>query len=265
MRTAPYARAWAQKYRDKGLVVIGVHSPEFDFEKRLTNARWGAKNFGVDYPVALDNDFAIWRAFGNQYWPALYLIDGRGHIRYRHFGEEEYEQSERAIQDLLAEAGARDVDRSLVSVTPQGAELAAHWDDVKSPETYLGSGRSENQVSPNARLQLNQWALSGDWTVQRQAAVLNEADGRITYRFQARDLNLVMTPGPRGEPVRFRVFIDGHAPGLAHGVDVDEEGNGRVAEPRMYQLIRQSRPVTDHTFEIQFLDSGVQVFVFTFG
>jgi hypothetical protein len=219
----------------------------------------------VDYPVAVDNDFAIWRAFGNQYWPALYLFDGQGRVRYRHFGEGEYEESERMIQKLLTEAGAPVIGQSLVSVTPRGAELAADWDNVKSPETYLGSDRSENQVSPDARLRLNQWALSGDWTVQRQAVVLNKTDGRIAYRFHARDLNLVMAPGAKGRPVRFRILIDGQPPGSAHGVDVDERGNGVIAEPRMYQLIRQPGRVVDRQFEIQFLDPGVEVFVFTFG
>ena len=265
IRTLPYVRAWDQKYRDRGLVVIGVHAPEFEFERQRANARWGTENFGVDYPVAVDNDFAIWRAFGNQYWPALYLIDGRGRVRYRHFGEGEYEQSERVIQELLAEAGARGVDRSLVSVTPRGVEVAADWDNIKSPETYLGSERSENQVSPDTRLRLNQWALAGDWRVQKQAAVLEEANGRIVYRFHARDLNLVMGPGAQGKPVRFRVLIDGQPPGRAHGVDVDEQGNGTIAEPRMYQLIRHPGRVGDRQFEIQFLDPGVEAFVFTFG
>jgi thiol-disulfide isomerase/thioredoxin len=265
IRTLPYVRAWDQKYRDKGLVVIGVHAPEFEFESRLANARWGAKHFAVDYPVAVDNEFSIWRAFDNRYWPALYLIDGLGRIRYRHFGEEEYEQSERAIQELLAEAGARGVGRDLVSVTPRGAEAAADWDNVKTPETYLGSERSENRVASGVRLRLNQWALEGNWTVHREPAVLNSANGRIVYRFHARDLNLVMGPGARGKPVRFRVLIDGRPPGPAHGVDVDEQGNGAVAEPRMYQLIRQPGPVADRQFEIQFLDPGIEAFVFTFG
>jgi thiol-disulfide isomerase/thioredoxin len=239
IRTVPYVRAWAQKYRDQGLVVIGVHAPEFEFERQLANARWGVENFEVDYPVAVDNDFAIWGAFGNQYWPALFLIDGRGRIRYRHFGEGEYEQSERVIQKLLVEAGARGIGRDLVSVIPQGAEAPADWDNVKSPETYVGSERSENRVSPDTGLRLNQWALAGDWSVRKQAAVLEEANGRIVYRFHARDLNLVMGPGAQGKPVRFRVLIDGQPPGRAHGVDVDEQGNGTIAEPRMYQLIRQ--------------------------
>ena len=265
IRTLPYAQAWAQKYREQGLVMIGVHAPEFEFEKQLANARWGAKHFGVEYPVAVDNDFAIWRAFGNQYWPALYLIDGQGRVRYRHFGEGEYEESERMIQKLLAEAGARGVGQSLVSVTPSGAELAADWDNVKSPETYLGSERSENRVSTGARLRLNQWSLDGDWAVKKQAVVLNQANGKIFYRFHARDLNLVMAPPAEGKPMRFRVLIDGQPPGAAHGVDVDERGNGTIAEPRMYQLIRQPGRVGDRQFEIQFLDPGVEAFVFTFG
>ena len=194
IRTLPYVRAWKEKYRDQGLVVIGVHSPEFGFEKQLPNVRWAAEMFRVDYPVAVDNEFAIWRAFGNQYWPALYLIDGKGRIRHTHFGEGEYERTERVIQELLKEGGARGVGQDLVAVEPRGAEAPADWTDVKSPETYLGSARSENQVSPGTRLRLNQWTLEGDWTVQRQPAVLNKADGRITYRFHARDLNLVMGP-----------------------------------------------------------------------
>jgi thiol-disulfide isomerase/thioredoxin len=265
IRTVPYVRAWDQKYRDQGLVVIGVHAPEFEFERQLANARWGAENFGVDYPVAVDNDFAIWRAFGNQYWPALFLIDGRGRIRYRHFGEGEYEQSERAIQKLVVEAGARGIGQNLVSVIPQGAEAPADWDNVKSPETYLGSERSENRIPPDTRLRLNQWALAGDWKVGKQAAVLEKANGRIVYRFYARDLNLVMGPGAQGKPVRFRVLIDGHPPGPAHGVDVDEQGNGTISEPRMYQLIRQLGRAGDRQFEIRFLDPGVEAFVFTFG
>ena len=265
IRTLSYARAWAEKYRDQGLVVIGVHAPEFGFEHDLANVRWAARYFGVDYPIAVDNDFAIWRGFGNRYWPALYLMDGEGRVRYRHFGEGEYERSEEAVQELLAETGARGVARELVSVAPGGAELAADWGNVKSPETYVGSDRSENRVSSGARLRLNQWALNGDWTVQGQAAVLKEANGKIAYRFHARDLNLVMAPGPGGKPVRFQVLVDGQAPGPAHGLDVDEHGSGTVAEPRMYQLLRQPGPVADRRFEIRFLDPGVEVFVFTFG
>jgi thiol-disulfide isomerase/thioredoxin len=265
IRTLPHVRAWAQKYRDKGLVVIGVHAPEFDFEKQLANARWAVENFRVDYPVAVDNDYAIWNAFGNQYWPALYLIDGRGRVRHRYFGEGDYHQSERMIQKLLAEAGTRGIGQELVSVVGRGVEAPADWANLNSPETYLGSERGENRVSSDARLRLNQWALAGDWRVGKQAAVLEEADGRIVYRFYARDLNLVMAPGAGGKPVRFRVLIDGQPPGPAHGVDVDEHGNGTVAEARMYQLIRQPGRVGDRQFEIQFLDLGVEVFVFTFG
>lgn len=265
IRTVPYARAWAEKYRDDGLVVIGVHAPEFEFEREPGNVRWAKGIFGIEYPIALDNDFAIWRGFGNNYWPALFLLDGRGRVRHRHFGEGDYEGSERVIQELLAEAGARGVERDLVSVVPQGAETAADWANVRSPETYVGSARSENRVSPGARLGLNQWALDGDWTVGKQAAVLNGADGRITYRVHARDVNLVMAPGASGRPVRFRVSLDGTVPGAAHGIDVDEEGHGTVAEPRMYQLIRQPGRVAERRFEIQFLDPGVEVFVFTFG
>ena len=265
LRTMPYVRAWAEKYQDKGLVVIGVHSPEFGFEKQLPNVRWGAKTYRVEYPIAVDNDFAIWRGFGNQYWPALYLFDGKGNVRHRQFGEGGYAETERAIQKLLTEAGASGVGKDLASVAPRGVEVQADWDDVKSPETYVGTDRAENRVAPDARLRLNQWALGGDWTVQGQPAVLNKADGRITHRFHARDLNLVMAPGAAGKPVRFRVLIDGQPPGAAHGIDVDEQGNGAVAEPRMYQLIRQQGSIADHQFEIQFLDPGVEVFVFTFG
>ncbi len=265
IRTAPYARAWARKYRDQGVVVIGVHAPEFEFERQLANVRWAAGLFAVDYPVAVDNDFAIWRAFDNGYWPALFVIDGQGRVRYRHFGEGEYERSERVIQELLAEVQDRDPAEDVVSVAAAGPEAPADWASVRSPETYLGSARSENRVSPDARLRLNEWSLGGDWTVHPQAAVLDGADGRITYRFHARDLNLVMTPGPDGKPVRYSVLIDGHAPGSAHGSDVDEQGHGVVSEPRMYQLIRQPGAVAERRFEIRFLDPGVRVYVFTFG
>jgi thiol-disulfide isomerase/thioredoxin len=265
IRTLPYVRAWERKYRDQGLVVIGVHSPEFGFEKQLPKVRWAAEMFRVDYPVSVDNEFAIWRGFGNQYWPALYLVDGKGRLRHTHFGEGKYEQTERVIQKLLEEGEARGVGQDLVAVEPRGAEAPANWADIKSPETYLGSARSENQVAPGTRLRLNQWSLEGDWTVQRQPAVLNRPDGRITYRFHARDLNLVMAPAADGKPVRFRVLIDGRVPGVAHGTDVDDQGNGTVAEARMYQLIRQPGRIADRQFEIQFLDQGVEVFVFTFG
>jgi thiol-disulfide isomerase/thioredoxin len=278
LRTLPYVRAWAEKYKDQGLVVIGVHTPEFGFEKNIDNVRRAAQDMRVAYPIALDNDYAIWRAFNNQYWPALYFVDAKGHIRHHRFGEGDYEQSERIIQQLLSEAGARDIGPELVSVDAQGAEAAADWGSLKSPENYVGYERSENLQSPGgavpdqrrvyaapARLKLNQWALSGAWTVGKQATRLDQANGRIAYRFHARDLHLVMGPAARGASVRFRVLIDGQPPGAAHGIDVDEQGYGTVTEQRLYQLIRQPKPVADRLFEIEFLDSGVEAFAFTFG
>ena len=278
LRTLPYVRAWAEKYKSQGLVVIGVHSPEFAFEHNVDNVRREAKNMRVDYPIAIDNDFAIWRALNNNYWPALYLVDAQGRIRYHQFGEGEYDRSERAIQQLLSESGTSGVSRELVSVDARGAEVAADWDSLKSPENYVGYERTEGFASPGgvapdkrrvyaapAKLKLNQWALSGDWTTAKPATVLNAANGRIAYRFHARDLNLVMGPATPGTPVRFRVLIDGQPPGTAHGVDVDEQGNGAVAEQRLYQLIRQQKPIADRQFEIEFLDPGVEAFAFTFG
>jgi thiol-disulfide isomerase/thioredoxin len=278
LRTLPYVRAWAEKYKSQGLVVIGVHCPEFPFEHDLDNVRRAAKAMRVEYPIAVDNDFSIWRAFDNHYWPALYLLDGDGKIRYQHFGEGEYEQSERNIQRLLKGAGARGVSSELVSVDPQGAEVAADWSNLKSPETYVGYGQAENFSSPGgavvdarhvyavpARLRLNQWALAGDWTVTQGAAALNVPNGRIAYYFHARDVNFIMGPSLRGKPVRFRVLIDGQPPGAAHGVDADDQGIGSVAEQRMYQLIRQPKPITDRQFEIEFLDAGIEAFCFTFG
>jgi thiol-disulfide isomerase/thioredoxin len=278
LRSLPYVRAWAEKYKDQGLVVIGVHTPEFAFEKNLDNVRRAAKDMRVDYPIAIDSDYAIWSAFNNHYWPALYLVDAQGHIRHHQFGEGEYEQSEMIIQQLLAEAGTGDIDHELVSVDGRGAEAAADWGSLESPENYLGYERTENFASPGgavpderrvypapAQLSLNQWALSGDWTVEKQATVLNEANGRIAYRFHARDLHLIMGPASRGDSVGFRVLIDGQPPGAAHGIDVDEQGNGTVSEQRLYQLIRQPKPIADRQFEIEFLDSGVEAFAFTFG
>jgi thiol-disulfide isomerase/thioredoxin len=278
LRTLPYVRAWAQKYKDQGLVVIGVHSPEFEFEKNVDNVRWAAKDMRVDYPIAIDSAHAIWRAFKNQYWPALYFVDSQGRIRHHQFGEGEYEQSEMIIQQLLAEAGNGGIGHELVEVDGRGAEAAADWASLKSPENYVGYERTENFASPGgavlgkrrvyvapARLRLNQWALSGDWTVERQATVLNKANGRIAYRFHARDLHLVMGPAARGTSVRFRVLIDGQAPGAGHGIDVDDQGNGTVTEQRLYQLIRQPKPIADRQFEIEFLDPGVEAFAFTFG
>lgn len=276
-RQLPFVRAWAEKYKDQGLVVIGVHSPEFDFEKNVDNVRWAAKDMRVDYPIAIDSNLAVWRAFGNQYWPALYFIDAQGHIRHHQFGEGEYEHSERIIQELLAEAGSRNNGPELVSVDAHGAEVAADWNSLKSSENYVGYERTENFASPGGAtlnkqrfysipvsLGLNHWALAGDWTMHRQGAVLNTVNGRITYRFHARDLHLVMGPATPGSSVRFRILIDGRPPGLSRGMDVDEKGNGAVTEQRLYQLLRQPMPVVDQQFEIQFLDSGVEAFVFTF-
>jgi thiol-disulfide isomerase/thioredoxin len=278
LRTLPYLRAWTQKYKDHGLVVIGVHTPEFDFEHDLDNVRRAATDLRVNYPIAIDNDYAIWRAFDNHYWPALYFVDAQGQIRHHQFGEGDYEQSEMIIQQLLVEAGTGGIGHDLVSVDASGVEAAADWGSLRSPENYVGYERTENFASPGgaawdqrhvygapARLRLNHWALSGDWTVERQATVLNEAGGRIAYRFHARDLHLVMGPAVRGTPVRFRVLIDGQPPGAAHGTDVDDQGNGTVTEQRLYQLIRQRGPVTEHAFEITFLDPGVRAYAFTFG
>jgi len=277
-RTLPYVRAWAEKYKDRGLVVIGVHSPEFSFEKNTTNVRWAVKALQVDYPVAVDSEHVIWRAFNNQYWPALYFIDAQGRVRHYHFGEGSYEQSEMVIQRLLAEAGVGGLRDDLVSTDARGLEAAADWGSLKSPENYVGYGRTENFASPGgavrdaprayalpARLRLNEWALSGDWTMKSEAVVLNKAHGRIAYRFHGRDLHLVMGPAAPGTSVRFRVLIDEQPPGAAHGTDVDENGSGTVTEQRLYQLIRQPRPIADRQFEIEFLGSGVEAFAFTFG
>jgi thiol-disulfide isomerase/thioredoxin len=278
LRQLPYVRAWAGKYSGQGLVVVGVHTPEFDVEHDLDNVRRGVTDLRVDYPVVVDNDYAIWSAFDNHYWPALYFADAQGQIRHHHFGEGEYQQSEMVLQQLLAEAGSADPGHELVSVDARGVEVAADWDNLWSPENYLGYERTENFASPDgaaldtpnlyaapSSLRLNHWALSGDWTVKRQAIVSNQAEGRIAYRFHARDLHLVMGPAARGTPVRFRVRLDGQPPGAAHGGDVDDQGNGTVTEPRLHQLIRQPGPITDRTFDISFLDPGVQAYSFTFG
>ena len=278
LRTLPYVRGWAEKYRDQGLVVIGIHAPEFAFEKSIDNVRWAVKDMRISYPIAVDNDHVIWRAFKNQYWPALYFMDSQGRVRHHHFGEGAYEQLEMIIQELLAEAGAGGIDRERLSVDARGLEAAADWGSLKSAENYVGYQRTQNFASPGgaaldkarmyelpARLRLNEWALSGDWTVKKEPAVLNKANGRIAYRFHARDLHLVMGPAARGTSVRFRVLIDGQPPTAAHGADVDDQGNGTVAEQRLYQLIRQPKPITDRLFEIEFLDPGVEAFAFTFG
>jgi hypothetical protein len=278
LRTLPYVRAWDERYRDDGLVVIGAHSPEFQFEHDVANVRPALEGMGVGYPIAIDNDFAVWRAFGNEYWPAHYVADAQGRLRDHHFGEGRYEGSERVIQHLLAEAGSDGVDREPVSLDPGGLEASADPDTLGSGEAYVGYARAENLVAPEGvlpdgprtygdprRLELNQWSLTGNWTVGRQATVMNEDGGRITFRFHARDLNLVLGPSESGDPVRFRVLVDGAAPGLGHGLDVDEEGNGTVTDARCYQLVRQPGDVSDRTFEITFLGSGVEAYVFTFG
>jgi thiol-disulfide isomerase/thioredoxin len=278
LRTLPYLRAWAEKYKDQRLVLIGVHTPEFDVEHDLDNVQRAVKDLRVDYPVAVDNDYAIWNAFNNHYWPALYFVDAQGQIRHHRFGEGNYEESEMILQQLLTDAGISDIGQDLVKVEAGGAEAAADWDSLRSPENYLGYQRTENFASPNGdvvetsriyvapeRLPLNHWALAGDWTVQEQDTVLNHTDGRIVYRFHARDLHLVMGPAAHGPPVRFHVRIDGQPPGAAHGTDVDDQGNGTATEPRLYQLIRQPGPVSERTFEITFLDPGVHAYAFTFG
>jgi len=278
LRSLPYVRAWAEKYRDQGLIVIGVHTPEFAFEHDIENVRRAAQDMRVEYPIAVDSNYAIWRAFDNHYWPALYFVDAQERIRHHQFGEGEYEQSEMILHQLLAEAGRGDIDHELVSVDADGIEAAADWGSLRSPENYLGYDRTESFASPGgavldtphlyaapARLRLNQWALAGDWTVERLATLLNTANGRIGYRFHARDLHLVMGPAARGTSVRFRVLVDGEPPRAAHGSDVDDQGNGTLSEQRLYQLIRQRGPVTEHTFEIAFLDSGVEAYAFTFG
>jgi thiol-disulfide isomerase/thioredoxin len=278
LRQLPYLRAWAEKYAGHGLVVIGVHTPEFSFERNADNVGRAVREMKIDYPVATDNDYAVWLAFGNHYWPALYFADARGRIRHHHFGEGEYGQSEMVIQQLLAEAGSTGAGDGLVSVEPRGVEAPADWASLRSPENYTGYERTENFASPGgavpgrahvyaipARLSLNEWALSGDWTMAEEAATLNTANGQIACRFHARDLNLVAGSAASGSPVRFRILVDGQPPGEAHGVDVDVEGNGTVTEQRLYQLIRQPGPVTDSVFEITWLDPGAQAYSFTFG
>jgi len=277
LRTLPYVRAWAEAYGPHGLVVIGAHTPEFWFEHDIGNVRRAARDMRVEYPIAIDNDYAVWQAFSNNYWPALYFVDAEGLIRHHQFGEGDYANSERIIQELLVDAGTSG-DRAPASVDARGAEVPADWDSLESPETYVGYARAERFASPGGiafderrayaipeRLRLNHWALGGDWTVGREAAVLHEAGGRIAFNFHSRDLHLILTPGARDAPVRFRVLLDGEPPEAAHGLDIDDLGNGAVAEPRMYQLIRQADPIADRRFEIEFLDAGVEACAFTFG
>jgi thiol-disulfide isomerase/thioredoxin len=278
LRTLPHVRAWAEKYKDQGLVVINVQTPEFEFEKNIDNVRLASKQMGVVYPTAVDNDYAIWNAFDNHYWPALYIVDAKGRIRHHQFGEGDYERSEAIIKQLLAEAGQKSIGPDLAPVHESGAEVGADWSTLKSAETYVGNDRAENFSSPGglalgkprvyaapAQLELNHWALEGDWTAGKQGTVSNKANGRIVFRFHARDLHLVMGPAAMGSQVRFRVRIDGSPPGAAHGVDVDAQGNGAITGQRLYQLIRQPNPIADRLFEIEFLDPGAEAFVFTFG
>jgi thiol-disulfide isomerase/thioredoxin len=278
IRTLPYLRAWYDKYKDRGLVVIGVHAPEFAFEHDVDNIRRAATEFKIDYPIAVDNEYTIWRAFKNEYWPAHYFVDAKGRVRHHHFGEGEYAQSERIIQQLLAEAGSADVAGSVVQPEVSGAALAAAPMPSLSPETYVGYARAERFASNGgavhdrkhdyaapAQLGADAWGLAGAWTIGQEKARLDAPGGRIVYRFHARDLNLVLGPAVEGKPVRFRVRIDGKAPGDDHGIDTDAEGNGTVTQQQLYQLLRVKDDIRDRTFEIEFLDPGVEAFAFTFG
>ncbi|VVE43074.1 cytochrome c biogenesis protein DipZ [Pandoraea fibrosis] len=278
LRTLPYVKAWAEKYRDQGLVVIGVHAPEFAFERDIGNVKKAVHDLGVDYPVAIDNNYAIWRGFNNQYWPAHYFIDAQGRVRYHHFGEGNYAESERVIQQLLREAGAKQVAGGIADVQANGVQQAADMRDVGSPETYVGYERADHFASPGGAVRdqatdyrapsapsLNQWGLAGGWRVGAEQATATQAGARIVYRFHARDLHLVLGPDVSGKPVRFRVSVDGQAPGAAHGTDVAADGTGTVTSQRLYQLVRQSGDVSDRTFTIEFLDSGVSAYAFTFG
>ena len=278
LRSLPYVKAWAEKYRDQGLVVIGVHAPEFAFERDVGNVTKAMKDLGINYPVAIDNDFKIWRAFNNQYWPAHYFTDAQGRIRYHHFGEGEYAESERVIQQLLREAGAAKVADGLINASAEGVQLAPDMNEVQSPETYVGYQRAEHFVpetslvpdkvsaySAPSQLALNDWSLDGQWNVGSERATASAPASRIVYRFHARDLHLVLGPGADGKPVRFKVLIDGKVPGDDHGTDVAPDGSGSVTEQRLYQLVRQTGGVTDRTFSIEFLDPGVSAYAFTFG
>ncbi len=257
LRQEPYVRAWSQAYRDDGLVVIGVHTPEFSFEHDIDGVRRAVKERDIDYPVAVDNEYEVWTAFTNHYWPALYFVDRDGIIRDQHFGEGRYEESESVIQRLLG------VEREPVSVEGAGVEAEADWDHLQTPETYLGDARGERPSSPD-RLRLNTWAITGEWSTEPESVALEEAGGSIAFRFHARDAHLVMSPGTR-EPIPFRVRLDGDPPGESHGVDVDEDGNGLLREGRMHQLVRQHDAVRERTLEITFLEPGVQAYSFTFG
>jgi thiol-disulfide isomerase/thioredoxin len=277
LRAIPYVRAWAEKYKDEGLVVIGVHTPEFAFEKNIDNVKKAVADLRIRFPVAIDNNYAIWQAFSNNYWPADYFIDAQGRRRDHAFGEGDYAASEHVIQQLLAEAGRTKVAGGVVAVHAAGAQAASDEGDVQSPETSIGYGRAENFASPGGavkdashlyaagRPRLNEWGLSGDWTVGEERAVLDKKDGGIIYRFHARDVHLVLGAGRDNSPLRYRVTIDGMPPGDNHGTDVDADGDGIVTGQRLYQLIRQNGAIADHTFEIRFLDPGVEAYAFTFG
>ena len=278
LRAIPYVEAWSEKYKNDGLVVIGVHTPEFAFEKDQANVSKAVQDLKITYPVAIDSNYAIWKAFNNEYWPAHYFIDAQGTIRYHHFGEGEYDKSEQVIQQLLKEKNANLKASGFVQVSASGAQAAADMDDIRSPETYIGFGRQENYVSPEkikqdmpglytapGRLDVNNWGLAGKWDVASERAMLLAAPGKIVFRFHARDLHLVLGPGKDGRPIRFRVLLDGGVPLDDHGVDVDSQGSGTVKEYRLYQLIRQKGKVEDRTFQIEFLDPDVQAFAFTFG
>jgi thiol-disulfide isomerase/thioredoxin len=278
LRQLPYVRAWAGKYSDQGLVVVGVHTPEFEFERNVDNVSRAVREMRIDYPVAIDSDYAVWSAFDNHYWPAIYFADAAGSIRHHHFGEGEYQRSEMVIQQLLAEAGSTATGHEPVTVEARGIEAPADWTMLRSPENYTGYARTENFASPGGAvpgrshtyaapeaLRLNHWALSGDWTMEDQATTLNTANGRIAYRFHARDLHMVMGPAVPGTSVRFRVLIDGQPPDAAHGIDVDDQGDGTVSEQRLHQLIRQPGRITDRTFEVAFFEPEVQAYAFTFG
>ena len=278
LRTLTYVRAWAEKYRDQGVVVVGVHTPEFPFEKDTENVRVAAIDMEVDYPIALDPDYSVWDAFANMYWPALYIADGEGRIRHHQFGEGGYADCERIIQQLLAESGHQGTGDDLVTVASDGFEAQADWEHLGSPETYLGYRSGQNFASPGGAeldrphaygvpesLRLNQWALFGEWTVEPGASVLSGTDGGITFRFHARDVNLVLRSRTLGKSVPFRVLVDGAPPGADHGLDVDEDGHGTLVRPRLYQLVRRRGSIAERTFEVRFLAPGAEAYVFTFG
>jgi thiol-disulfide isomerase/thioredoxin len=278
LRTLGYLRAWAEKYEEQGLVVVGVHTPEFPFERDVANVRWAVEEDRIDYPVAIDSRYGVWQAFSNHYWPAVYIADAEGRIRHHHFGEGGYEECERVVQQLLREAGSSDVADDLVAVADDGFQAQADWQNLRSPESYLGYEQAQNFASPDPaldesrdysvpeKLRLNEWALAGEWAIERGASVLTGAGGSLAFRFQARDVNLVLGPPARGMmSVPFRVRVDGEPPGDAHGLDIDENGNGTVDRQRLYQLVREPGEIRERTFDITFLARGVEAYCFTFG